>query len=98
MRPRNRGKNREVFEFGPEIVEFCPEFVNFARRQGINREFCGYLRNAIGIKHLSPLFAGFRKLSGNEQGILPSPVVDAVLPSRNFHAAGQSTAKFILEA
>jgi len=53
-----------------ETVKFRPEFANCSSRQGINREFCGYLLKPKAIKHLMSIFGGFRKLSGIKQGIL----------------------------
>jgi hypothetical protein len=61
----NREINREFFAAAFEITGFCPKFENLAVKQGINREFCGYLRKPASIKHLLAFFQGCNKLSGN---------------------------------
>ena len=61
----NREKNRGVSDSDPKIVEFCPKSANILQRQGINREFCGYLPKLLSTKWLVTILVGFKKLTGN---------------------------------
>jgi hypothetical protein len=63
--PRNREINREFFTFGLAIAEFCPKCANFVLKQGISREFCGYLAKSAPILGINACNEGFRKLTGN---------------------------------
>jgi hypothetical protein len=68
--PFNRENNREFFEFDHKIIEFCPKSANFLQEQGINREFCGYPAKLLSTNQLIVIFVGFKKLTGNYQGIM----------------------------
>jgi hypothetical protein len=48
----NREINREFFATTSGIIKFCPKSENLVLKQGINREFCGYLRKPKAIKYL----------------------------------------------
>jgi hypothetical protein len=61
----NREKNRDFFKFDHKIIEFCPKSANSASKQGITREFCGYLSKSASTLDIVLLDAGFKKLSGN---------------------------------
>jgi hypothetical protein len=62
---KNREKNREFLDSDLKIVEFCPKSVNFVQKQGINREFCGYLPKLLSTRWLVLILVGFKKLTGN---------------------------------
>jgi hypothetical protein len=61
----NREKNRDFFKFDHKIIEFCPKSANSASKQGIIREFCGYLSKSASTLDIVLLDAGFKELSGN---------------------------------
>src|SRR5207302_6676915 len=77
-KPKNREKNRGVSDSVSQIVEFCPKSANFVRRQGINREFRGYLAKLLSTRWLDPVSGRCKKLTGNYQEIL---LTGAVTPS-----------------
>jgi hypothetical protein len=65
---RNRDKNSKFFEFDAKIIEFCPKYANFAQNQGINRDFCGFLRKPLSAEQLTPFPKRFKKITGKYQG------------------------------
>jgi hypothetical protein len=71
--PNNRENNREFFEFNHGTLEFCPKSANFGLKQGINREFCGYLIKAASILNIVLFKAGIQKiireLTGNSAAL-----------------------------
>jgi hypothetical protein len=66
---RNRENNREFFESDRESLEFCPKSAKLAYKQGINREFCGYLPQPACLLGFMASRRGCKKLTGNYQGI-----------------------------
>jgi hypothetical protein len=66
---KSRGNNRGYFELTSRLSNSAQKYANFALDQGINTEFCEFLRKPQASKDL-PLFSpGFKKLTGNHQGI-----------------------------
>jgi zinc protease len=67
-KPKIREKKRGFPKLGLEIVELCPKSANFLQKQGISREFFGFLPKVLSTK---PLVSGrFKKLAGNYRAIL----------------------------
>jgi hypothetical protein len=67
--PKNREFNRKFSDSTLKIIELCQKSENFVQKQGINREFCGYLAKLFSTTCLVPILYGFKKLTGNYQGI-----------------------------
>ena len=66
---RNRDNSRGISNSISKIVEFCLKNENSAQNQGINSEFCGFLRKPMSTNKLLLFSAGFKKITGNKQGI-----------------------------
>jgi hypothetical protein len=64
-RAKKKENNREFFEFDLEIIEVCPKSINFALRQGVNSDFCGFLYKPSSTKHSTAFCSGFKKITGN---------------------------------
>jgi len=65
---KEQRKKEGIFKFDLEFIEFCPKSTKFVWNQGINRQFCGYPPKPPYAEPLALFGAGFKKLTGKEQG------------------------------
>jgi hypothetical protein len=62
-KPKNRENNREFSKLAPKTSEFCPKSANFALKQGINREVCGYLTETRVNAGQFRVYSGIQKIN-----------------------------------